>query len=556
MQTYSVLIVEESAFMRRRISGLFEQDAQFRVAGTACSGREAVGLAGTLKPDLITMGIKLPEMDGVAALRQIMNEQPVPVVMLSNYAMEGSATTIEALQLGAADFFCKDLLQQIPPSRVLEQDFLLRCKAAVVNSKAGRSYWDKMLKQSIAAAQANSEQLSVLYIELDNYTIANASLSYEEGGRIIHTVVRRLQDTLQEEATVWCVSSRELICLLPGAEPEALLRKSASMLSRISEPIALEDREIGLSASMGISRFPDDGGDADELVRHATIANQQARKQGRNNSSLYHPTMDEKMRRRIAIERGLRTAIERNELTLHFQPQVDLWENRVTGMECLLRWNSAELGPVPPMTFIPVAEESGLILSIGEWVLWKACMQLKEWQAAGMPPSTLAVNLSTRQFSDPRLPDMIANILEETGIDPACLELEITESMTMNVDEALATLGKLKKLGLKIAMDDFGMGYSSLSYLKHLPIDKLKIDRSFIKEMAENAVDKAIVKTIVDMAASLRLTVVAEGVECEETARLLCKLGCAAAQGYWYSRPVKAESLPEVVERLGFVKAV
>ncbi|CAK4832794.1 unnamed protein product [Aphanomyces euteiches] len=258
----------------------------------------------------------------------------------------------------------------------------------------------------------------------------------------------------------------------------------------------------------------------------------------------------------MQIEKHLRKALERNEFILHYQPQVDIYTSQVVGLECLIRWDSPELGFVSPLDFITVAEETGLILEIGQWVIKEACRKNKAWQDAGLPNMVVTVNLSSRQFYDKRLAEMIQHTLNDTGLAPEFLELEITESITMDVKEALITLKGLKKMGLKIAMDDFGTGYSSLSYLKEFPIDVLKIDQSFVKDIVTSSVNAAIVNTIITMASNLKLKVIAEGVETKEALQLLKDYGCDTVQGFLFSPPIAAEEvegLIRVLEQKGYL---
>jgi EAL domain-containing protein (putative c-di-GMP-specific phosphodiesterase class I) len=318
-------------------------------------------------------------------------------------------------------------------------------------------------------------------------------------------------------------------------------------MDAIKQPFSIGENEINITASIGISQFSLDAPDADALMKNANIALNFSKEQGRNNFQFYNPSLNEKHHKRMQIEKHLRKAIERNEFQLHYQPQVDIHTSQVTGVESLLRWNSPELGFVSPVDFIPVAEETGLILEIGQWVIKEACRNNKAWQHAGLPNMVVTVNLSSRQFYDEKLEEMIRCTLNDTGLAPEFLELEITESITMDVKVALSTLKGLKNMGLKIAMDDFGTGYSSLSYLKEFPIDTLKIDQSFIKDIDTVSVNAAIVNTIITLAGNLKLKVIAEGVETKEALKLLKEYGCDMAQGYLYSPPMVAEQIEEII---------
>jgi EAL domain-containing protein (putative c-di-GMP-specific phosphodiesterase class I)/FixJ family two-component response regulator len=317
----------------------------------------------------------------------------------------------------------------------------------------------------------------------------------------------------------------------------------------IARPIVIEEREFFPSCSMGVALFPDHGADPDSLLRHADIAMHAVKEAGGNNWQTYAASMSERSLERLAIENDLRHALEREELLLHFQPQVDMRSGRVAGMEALLRWRHPRLDIVSPIRFVGLAEEMGLIVPIGTWILRTACRQSKVWQEAGLPALRVAVNMSPRQFY---LDDIVARVQEaltETGLEPGCLEIELTESLLMtNIEQAVDTLAKLKAMGVRLAIDDFGTGYSSLSYLKRFPIDVLKIDQSFVRDVTINSQDATIVQSIISLAHSLRLQVIAEGVETEAQLAYLQRHGCDEMQGYYFSRPLSADAMTELLQ--------
>ncbi|MBZ0097091.1 MAG: EAL domain-containing protein, partial [Sulfuricella sp.] len=309
----------------------------------------------------------------------------------------------------------------------------------------------------------------------------------------------------------------------------------------MSAPFDIDGRELHITCSIGIASYPKDGEDNQTLLKNADAAMYRAKDLGRNNAQYYAAEMNVRAMERLMLENSLYHALERNEFLLHYQPQVDLRTGEITGMEALVRWQHPELGLVSPARFIPVAEDSGLIVPLGEWVLRTACAQNKAWQRAGLKPISVAVNLSARQFRQPNLVEMVAGILRETELDPAHLDLEVTESLVMqNVEATIATLGRLKAMGVKLSIDDFGTGYSSLNYLKRFPIHTLKIDQSFVRDVTTDPSDAAIAKTIIAMAHELGLTVIAEGVETEEQKSFLRLRRCDEMQGYFFSRPVPA----------------
>lgn len=701
-----VLVVDDSAVMRQLISSLLERDGRFAVVGTAVDGLEALLKVDSLRPDLVTMDIEMPGMDGLTSLRHMMDTDPIPVIVLSTYTDEGSAFAIEALELGAADFFHKDALFQHPRNPQAEEEFLLRCQAALCsrpflrkesetahNAKiinglleiiAGMlqlkmhveaafaqwrnafgskglylrlradgerfvvaegegamlrmfgwpeeavaelaieemlpgeiaqewtSYCDRawrgetsvsfngewrsysiltvfrpilsegVVTEVIALSIDTTEQkrqetrisdlanldlltglpnrrnlvkqlerktletnrFALLNVQIEQLKLANETLGQEIGDRLLQLIARRLKSSAIGEVAVFRTGGNQFVCLLPNAAREAAASFADKIMHCVRQPIRVDRHEVHLSSSIGVSLYPGDHDVAEHLIRYADIARVYAEKQGGGVLEFYHPRYQEEIQRRMAIETYLRRALERDEFVLLYQPEMDIASHRIIGFECLIRWDCPELGRVSPAEFIPVAEETGLIYRIGEWVLREACRQNRCWQDAGLPKLFVAVNLSSRQFYDQKLSEKVGAILQDTGLAPECLELEITESMTMNMDSATPTLHALRSLGLTVAVDDFGTGYSSLAYLKKLPIDKLKIDRSFVSEMTSSAVDASIVNTIIALSEDLNLCVTAEGVESEDELLLLRQLGCDIAQGYWLSKPIEAVQVP------------
>ncbi|WP_165452582.1 EAL domain-containing protein [Paenibacillus thalictri] len=709
---YGVLIVDDSILMRQMTAGLFHQDPQFYIAGTASNGLEAIELAGDLRLDLIVMDVEMPEMDGISALKQIMARYPVPVIMLSSYTGDGAPQTIQAMKAGAIDYFHKDMLFQDHPDPMLERDFLLRCKLAVssrtpssggagfnsfkeltikvlmesithcmkleddlrathtelkktlfqqkglvlkfklncgkfihsmcegdmfgitsaqvvgkelidffpeplvtahlhhygkawggdnltnfestwrgrhfyttlrplwrqgevsevvclimditeqrqteerihylsnhdhLTSLPNRKFLSVILNEVTQRSAADSTSFAVFCVGLDHFKLINEGMGYETGDYILRVMAKRLKRCTVEETTIARVGGDTFVFVVTGVNPQDMVKTAEQIIHTVRQPIKLEGYELHMTSSVGISHYPFDANDADNLLKCADMAMHAAKDHGRNHYEFYSSSLNERLHRRMKIEQHLRKAIEYNEFVLYYQPIVDAATRRIVSMESLIRWDSQELGRVPPVEFIPIAEETGIIQKIGEWVLAEACRQNKAWQSAGLSPITVTVNLSSKQFYDPHLKELIMRILHETGLASECLELEITESTTMDVGMAMDTLRGLKELGLKIAIDDFGTGYSSFSYLKEFPIDKLKIDQSFVKDIHLNPVNAAIVDTIVTMTRHLKLQVVAEGVENEEVLDTLERCGCGLVQGYLFSMPVDGEKAKHLI---------
>ena len=400
------------------------------------------------------------------------------------------------------------------------------------------------LQHAIEQAQRQGRGLAVLFLDLDRFKNVNDSLGHPAGDELLVAVTARLTHRLRAEDTLARLGGDEFVVLLERLrEPRDAALVARTLLDALAEPFVLsQGSEVYIGASIGISLYPDDGGDAHQLIQHADVAMYQCKEQGRNTYGFYTQVLTDTANQRLEMETKLRRALERNEFVLHYQPQVSLADGRIIGAEVLVRWASKEGGLVPPNLFIPLAEDTGLIVPLGEWVLREACSQWARWQAAGRAPATLAVNISPRQFRQQNLATMVGRILAETGMPAAALELELTESALMHQGVgAEASLRELKRLGVELAIDDFGTGYSSLAYLKRFPIDRLKIDQSFVRDISSEASGHELVTTIIAMARNLNLRVLAEGVETTEQKVFLRARNCDACQGYLFSRPLPAD---------------
>ena len=407
------------------------------------------------------------------------------------------------------------------------------------------------LQQALIQAQRNREQVAVMFIDLDRFKIINDTLGHSIGDLLLQAVAGRLINCIRQGDTVCRQGGDEFVILLPKvhhAEDAALVAQK--ILDSIIQPFFLDRHELHISASIGISFYPGDGVSLEILMKHADVAMYRAKELGRNNYQFYFSSLNARAFERLALETSLRRAIEHGELDLYYQPLVDAKSGALIGMEALVRWHHHDLGLVLPGQFIPLAEETGLIVQIGEWVLRTACTQAQAWCKQGYGPLRMSVNLSARQFCQSDFAGSVRKIFADTGFDPHCLELEVTESMLMhNIEDNIITLNELKAMGISIAVDDVGTGYSSLSYLKRLPIDTLKIDRSFVGEMTENRNDAAIVEAIISMAQSLSLKVIAEGVENSEQRDFLASQQCDEMQGYLFSYPLPASQFAELLKK-------
>jgi diguanylate cyclase (GGDEF)-like protein/PAS domain S-box-containing protein len=399
------------------------------------------------------------------------------------------------------------------------------------------------LRQAVIEAGRHERLVALLFLDLDRFKNINDTLGHEMGDLMLQNVAKRLQECVRPGDTVARPGGDEFIILLADvAHVDDVSRVAQKITDVFSLPFEIGGRELFMTCSIGISLYPFDDCDIETLYRNADAAMYHAKDEGRNNFQFYSAEMNSQSLKRLTLETALRRALERDEFRLYYQPQIDVKTGRIIGAEALIRWQHPELGLVPPLEFIPLAEETGLIVPIGEWVLRTACTQARAWQDAGLVLSRVAVNLSARQFRQPLLLDMITAALRQTGLAPERLEIELTESLVMqNVNRTIEVLQGLKRMGVSVAVDDFGTGYSSLSYLQRLPIDAIKIDRSFIEHIPGNPDDAAIATAIIALAKSLELTVVAEGVETQEQLNFLRHHDCDTAQGYYFARPLPAE---------------
>lgn len=414
-----------------------------------------------------------------------------------------------------------------------------------------RSLFTQLLQQGIAQAQRYDRKLAVLFLDLDRFKAINDTLGHDAGDVLLKEVAERLKSCLRDSDTVARLGGDEFVVLLPELADESHCANVArKMINAVARPVRLRDQDFRVTVSIGISTYPGDGKDQETLTKHADVAMYHAKEQGKNNYQVYSKKLHAESLQRLTLESSLEHALERGEFQLHYQAKQDVQTNRITGMEALLRWHHPDLGVVAPMQFIPLAEETGLIILIGKWVLKTACAQNIAWQRQGFPPLNMAINLTERQFLDPNLPADIRAVLDETGMAPDRLELEITESLLMrDVPKALEVMNGLKEIGVRIAIDDFGVGYSSLSMLRQFPLDTIKIDRAFIRDLNDAPANRSLAEAIVAVGQNLSLTVVAQGVETREQADFLRDRSYNELQGFYFNTPVSAEEFTELLTR-------
>jgi diguanylate cyclase (GGDEF)-like protein len=422
----------------------------------------------------------------------------------------------------------------------------------VLTGLPNRALFQERLDRSLAQAKRHRSKLVLMFVELDNFKNINDSLGHAVGDRLLKVVGQRLLLCIRESDTVARLGGDEFAVVLESVEDvNNVARIARSILEHIAEPLELAEREVVITASIGVTVFPEDALDSENLCRNADTAVYRAKELGRNGYQFFTADLTVSASQRMMLEYGLRNALERDEFELHYQPKVMLADNRVCGVEALLRWNNRELGLVSPDVFVPVLESTGLISEVGDWVLNEACRFVAQMQQHGHELG-VAVNVSARQMLEPRLAERIEDLLQKHRLGSSALELEITESMLIeNIAPSIDELAKLRVLGVKVSVDDFGTGYSSLGYLKRLPIDTLKIDRTFVRDLPNDGEDVAITSAIVALAGSLELETIAEGVETLEQVEFLRGLGCHQAQGYFFSRPLQGEQLLQWLEQEG-----
>ena len=419
----------------------------------------------------------------------------------------------------------------------------------VLTHLPNRKLFTDRLSQNLTHARRSGKSLAVMFVDLDHFKAINDTLGHTAGDELLLEMARRLKDCVRADDTVARLGGDEFTIVLSELRhPEDAITVADKIITAVQKPLLIAGMPIDVSASIGIALYPVDGNDPESLLRNADSAMYRAKEAGRNTYQLCTDEMKGRAVERLSLETKLRRAIQEQQLVLHFQPQLNLTDGVVIGAEALLRWNDPERGLVYPGSFIPVAEESRLILPIGEWVLRTACTQMRAWRDSGLELPRVSVNLSARQFQQQDLVDSVRRVLEDTGLEAKRLEVEITETTAMaNAEDTVETLHALRELGVSISIDDFGTGYSSLNYLKRFPLTCVKIDGSFVRDLTRNEGDAAIVSAVIAIARSLKLRVIAEGVETEEQVTFLRRRRCDAAQGYYFSRPVPAEALAEFV---------
>jgi diguanylate cyclase (GGDEF)-like protein len=533
MSQKKILIVEDESIIAEDISDSLIS-LGYRITGMVYSGEEAIEAAAKFRPDLVLMDVNLQgEIDGITAAAEIRSRFQIPVVYLTAYADENTLRRVNATK--PFGYIVKPFEEKNLHTTI--QLALHRHEYDSLTNLPNRSVLREQLNQVLEKQKELPAIIPVITLSLDRINRINSTLGHDIGDSVLCKVAQRLSNCRENINIVARLEAAEFaIVIQPVTEKQDAAKIAQNILDIVAQPMIVKGSELYITASMGISLSPSDASDGDQLLKNAYTAMYNSQQQGGNNYQFYMAKVADSSINIFTQETCLRNALKRSEFEVYYEPQIEIKTGKIIGAEALVRWNHPERGRVSPGEFIPMAEEMGLIAPLGEWVLETACRQTKVWQTQGLPPLRVAVNLSARQFEQKNLTERVSQILRETNLDPKCLELELTEGLILQ-DETAAhqAFTVWRNMGIRIAIDDFGTGYSSLSYPKRFPFDAIKIDKSFIRDLADDRQNAAITIAIIQMAHYMNMTVIAEGVENESELAFLCAHECDEIQGYFFS---------------------
>ncbi|MEZ2226368.1 MAG: putative bifunctional diguanylate cyclase/phosphodiesterase [Microcoleus sp.] len=546
MSNNKILIVEDESIIAE---DLFDSltSLGYQVTAIVYSGEEAIIAASEVRPDLVLMDVNLQgKIDGITAAEKIRSRFQIPVIYLTAYADENTLRRVNSTK--PFGYIVKPFEEKNLHTTI--QIALHRHHYDSLTNLPNRSLLREKLSQLLNEQTELSEFIPVVTLSLDRINRINSTLGHHIGDLVICSIAQRLNNCTNKINLVARLEAAEFALVLePVKDKQDAVKIVHSILEIVAQAIIVESSEVYLTASMGISLYPGDGRDAEDLLKNAYTAMYYAQEKGGNNYQFHARNIATNSINKLAQEISLRNALKRSEFEVYYEPKVEIKSGKIVGAEALVRWNHPEMGRVSPGEFIPMAEEMGLIAPLGEWVLETACRQTQAWQAQGLGPLRVAVNVSARQFDQKNLTQRVSEILTETGLDPKYLELELTESLVLQDETAVSQAFSVwKKMGIRVAIDDFGTGYASLSYSKRFPFDVLKIDKSFIRNITEDRQNAAITIAIIQMGHSMNMTVVAEGVEDEQELAFLCTHDCDEIQGYFFSKALPQDEFEALLK--------
>jgi diguanylate cyclase (GGDEF)-like protein len=545
-----VLIADDDPSMRLVIRYTMEQ-CGYHVVEVA-NGLEAVQEAIRQTPDLILMDAVMPEMDGFRATEEIKKLpecQSTPILMATS--LDDDHSISRAFEVGACDYITKPFNWSVLKHRTArmltaataEQKIRHLAYHDTLTGLPNRMLFIDRIDQAISRAQRENGQFALLFLDIDHFKVINDSMGHAAGDQLLNIVSQRLKDVLRKTDTVARLGGDEFTIIIEElGEAELVISVAKNILETLDKPIEINEKEVHIGGSIGIAMYPQDGENFGTLLKNADTAMYKAKDQGRQTFQFYAHEMSLKAMQRLDLENQIRSALKNQEFIVYYQPKVNLVSGQCQGMEALVRWQHPQRGLIAPSEFIPLAEETGLIIQLDEWVVRTACLQFKAWKANDFPVNNLSVNISARHFKEGGLLTHCKKIIQETEITPRHIEIELTESALVdNYQSAKKILNEIHEMGVRIALDDFGTGYASMSYLKEFPFDTVKLDRSFVQGIPDDRESTAIVKAMIELAKALNLNIVAEGIETDQQKYFLTDHGCSFGQGYLWSKPVSAE---------------
>lgn len=555
-RTPVILVADDDPSIRLLLRHVMEQCGYHVIE--AVNGLQAVELTVKQLPDLILMDAVMPELDGFRAteeIRKVPECQSITVLMATS--LDDDQSVSRAFDVGACDYVTKPFNWSVLKHRVTRM--LLAADAerkirhiAYHDSLTGlpnRMLFIDRIDQAISRAQRENGQFALLFIDIDHFKVINDSMGHAAGDQLLNVVSQRLQGILRKSDTIARLGGDEFTVIVEGLQEAEWVVAVANNIIRILEaPVEINQQQVHVSGSIGIALYPQDGESFGVLLKNADTAMYKAKDKGRHTFQFYASEMSQKVMRRLELENEIRTALKQEEFVVYYQPKVNLKDNQYTGVEALVRWQHPQRGIIAPIEFVPLAEETGLIIQLDKWVIRTACEQFKKWCDSASTLQSLSVNISARHFKEGGLPEFCEEVLQSSQLAPGCLEIELTESALVdNYEGAKNILNKIHNMGICIALDDFGTGYASMSYLKEFPFDTVKLDRSFVKDVPDDEESTAIVNAMIQLSSALKLNTVGEGVETEQQRAYLADNNCVYAQGYLWSKPVDAQALEKII---------